>query len=84
MTEGTVFRPIPIFIGFDPRETVAWHVLCHSILARSSRPVSFVPLALEHLREQHPAIALAVLRNVSRALAERLRNTTRAITHLTT
>jgi hypothetical protein len=42
---------IRIFIGFDPRETVAWHVLCHSILARSSRPVSFVPLALAHLRE---------------------------------
>jgi hypothetical protein len=42
---------IRIFIGFDPRETVAWHVLCHSILARSSRPVSFVPLALEHLRD---------------------------------
>ena len=42
---------IRIFIGFDPRETVAWHVLCHSILARSSRPVSFAPLALGHLRE---------------------------------
>ena len=25
---------IRIFIGFDERETVAWHVLCHSILAR--------------------------------------------------
>lgn len=40
---------IRIFIGFDPRETVAWHVLCHSILARSSQPVSFVPLALHQL-----------------------------------
>lgn len=50
---------IRIFVGFDPRETVAWHVLVHSILARSSRPVSFVPLALRHLggvmwRERSP------------------------------
>ncbi|MGE0333297.1 MAG: glycosyltransferase [Ramlibacter sp.] len=40
---------IRIFIGFDERETVAWHVLTHSILARSSEPVSFVPLALRNL-----------------------------------
>lgn len=41
---------IRIFIGYDPRETVAWHVLTHSILARSSVPVSFTPLALENLK----------------------------------
>jgi hypothetical protein len=40
---------IRIFIGYDPRETVAWHVLTHSILARASEPVSFVPLALGNL-----------------------------------
>ncbi len=50
---------IRIFIGFDPRETVAWHVLTHSILARSSQPVSFIPLALNNLgplmwRERNP------------------------------
>lgn len=50
---------IRIFIGFDERETVAWHVLTHSILARSSEPVSFVPLALHNLgklmwRERNP------------------------------
>jgi len=50
---------IRVFIGFDPRETAAWHVLCHSILARSSVPVSFVPLALPNLgslmwRERNP------------------------------
>lgn len=48
-----------IFIGFDSRETVAYHVLCQSILARSSRPVSFTPIALKNLegvfqRETHP------------------------------
>lgn len=50
---------IRIFIGFDPRETVAWHVLTHSILARASVPVSFTPLALNNLqglmwRESNP------------------------------
>ena len=50
---------ISVFIGFDARETVAWHVLCHSILARSSLPVCFVPLALDNLkgvfhRERNP------------------------------
>ena len=50
---------IRIFIGFDERETVAWHVLTHSILARSSEPVCFVPLALNNLgklmwREKNP------------------------------
>jgi hypothetical protein len=50
---------IRIFIGFDERETVAWHVLCHSILARATQPVSFVPLSLKNLgplmwRERNP------------------------------
>jgi hypothetical protein len=50
---------IRVFIGYDERETVAWHVLTHSILARSSEPVSFVPLALHNLkrvfwRERNP------------------------------
>ena len=40
---------IRVFIGFDPRETVAWHVLVHSILSRASMPVSFTPLALNNL-----------------------------------
>lgn len=40
---------IRIFIGYDARETVAWHVLTHSILARATEPVSFVPLSLNNL-----------------------------------
>jgi lipopolysaccharide biosynthesis glycosyltransferase len=40
---------IKIFIGYDPRETVAYHVLCHSILARAKRPVSITPLSLQNL-----------------------------------
>ena len=50
---------IPVFIGFDPRETVAFHVLAHSIHARASQPVSIAPLMLSELedvltRERHP------------------------------
>jgi hypothetical protein len=50
---------IRIFIGYDPRESAAWHVLVHSIYQRCSRPVSFVPLALKNLqglmwRERNP------------------------------
>lgn len=38
-------RPvITICIGFDPAETVAFHVLCQSILSRSSQPVRFIPI----------------------------------------
>jgi len=41
---------IRIFIGYDPREAVAYHVLCHSILARSTEPVQIAPLALQNLK----------------------------------
>lgn len=40
---------VKIFIGYDPVETVAWHVLAHSILARSSLPVSITPINLRNL-----------------------------------
>ncbi len=40
---------IRIFIGFAPRETVAYHVLSHSIHARASAPVSIAPLMLSQL-----------------------------------
>ena len=42
---------IRIFIGFDPRETVAYNVLAHSIQARASMPVAIAPLALPQLRQ---------------------------------
>jgi lipopolysaccharide biosynthesis glycosyltransferase len=41
---------IRLFIGFDPRETVAYHVLVQSILARASRPIAITPICLWHLR----------------------------------
>lgn len=42
-------EPLRIFIGFDARETVAYHVLVHSIQARASRPISITPVDLRHL-----------------------------------
>lgn len=42
---------IRVFVGFDPREAVAFHVLSHSIQAQASRPVAIAPVALHQLRD---------------------------------
>ena len=40
-----VFQPtIPVFIGYDGKESAAYHVLAHSIMRRSSMPVSITPI----------------------------------------
>jgi hypothetical protein len=49
---------IPVFIGYDSREVVAFNVLAHSIQARSSTPVAIAPIMLAQLqgtfaRERH-------------------------------
>jgi hypothetical protein len=38
-----------VCIGYDHRESIAFHVLAHSILRRASRPVAIIPLALSAL-----------------------------------
>lgn len=40
-----------IYIGYDPREAVAFHALSHSILRRSSVPVSIAPLVQSQLKK---------------------------------
>ncbi|MDE0539624.1 MAG: hypothetical protein OXH94_12980 [Rhodospirillales bacterium] len=40
---------IYVFVGYDPREAVAYHVLSHSIHRRASKPVSITPLMLTQL-----------------------------------
>jgi hypothetical protein len=40
---------IKIFIGHDPREAVAYNVLCHSIISRSTVPASITALSLKNL-----------------------------------
>ncbi len=38
-----------VFIGFDTKEVVAYHVLAQSILENSSMPVEFSPIVLKNL-----------------------------------
>jgi len=40
---------IRIFIGYDKRETVTYHVLAHTILKHSTEPVSVTPLVRSQL-----------------------------------
>lgn len=52
-------EPFKIFIGYDPVETVSYHVLCHSIISRSTIPVSITPINYRHFtsfyqRERDP------------------------------
>ena len=42
---------INVFIGYDPREAVAYSVLAHSIHARASVPVAIAPLMLSELKD---------------------------------
>jgi lipopolysaccharide biosynthesis glycosyltransferase len=47
---------IPIFIGYDPREAIAFHTCVNSIIRHVTVPVSIVPLALnllEGYKETH-------------------------------
>ena len=47
---------IQLAVGYDPREAVAYHVFCQSVLERASQPVAFTPLALNTFSsytEQH-------------------------------
>ena len=39
-------KPIPVFVGYDPREAVAYHVCVNSIIRHASQPVAIVPVAL--------------------------------------
>ena len=41
---------INIFIGYDPREAVAFHVCSNSLIRHSSVPLSLAPLALNNLK----------------------------------
>jgi lipopolysaccharide biosynthesis glycosyltransferase len=42
---------IPIFIGYDPREAIAFHVCANSIIRQASRPVAIMPLALNLFKD---------------------------------
>lgn len=42
---------INIFIGYDHREAIAYHVCVNSIIRHSSKPVSITPLALQNMQD---------------------------------
>ena len=44
-------RPIPIFVGYDPREAIAYHTCANSIIRNSSIPVAIVPVALNLFKD---------------------------------
>lgn len=41
---------LTIAIGYDHRESIAYHVLAHSIMRRASRPIRIIPINLTNLR----------------------------------
>ena len=47
---GVELEAIPIYIGYDPREAVAYHVCVNSIVRHATRPVAIIPLALNLLQ----------------------------------
>ena len=44
-------KPIPVFVGYDPRESVAYHVCVNSIIRHASQPVAIIPVALNLFRD---------------------------------
>ena len=47
---------VRLVVGFDARETIAYHVFCQSVLEKTSLPVSFLPLvepSLAGYKENH-------------------------------
>lgn len=40
---------LKVFIGYDPVETIAWHTMAQSILAKSSIPIAIIPVNLKNL-----------------------------------
>lgn len=44
-------RPFRVFIGYDAREKIAFHVLSHSIIQNSSIPVLISPINLNNLKK---------------------------------
>jgi hypothetical protein len=48
----TNLTPLRIFIGFDSREVMAYHVLVNSLIRHASGPLSITPLVQSSLRTQ--------------------------------
>jgi lipopolysaccharide biosynthesis glycosyltransferase len=44
---------VRVFIGYDRVESIAYHVLCHSIISRSSLPVQIIPVNQKNLKQHY-------------------------------
>jgi lipopolysaccharide biosynthesis glycosyltransferase len=44
-------RPVSVFVGYDPREAVAYHVCSNSIIRHATQPVAIVPMSLSLFRD---------------------------------
>ena len=44
-------KPIKLVVGFDQRESIAYHTFCQSIIEYASAPLTFIPLAINSLQE---------------------------------
>lgn len=42
---------IPVFIGYDPREAIAFHTCVNSIIRHASQPVQIIPVALNLFKD---------------------------------
>ena len=42
---------INLYVGYDEREAIAYHVFCHSVIKNTSLPVKITPLVLSQLKE---------------------------------
>ncbi|KAL5167870.1 Protein CDI [Glycine soja] len=51
ISNGDEKKPFKIFVGYDPREDLAYEVCRHSILKRSSIPVEIIPIKQSDLRK---------------------------------
>lgn len=45
---------IPVIVGFDQREAIAYHAFCQSVLEKTSMPVVFTPLTKKSLTIYFP------------------------------
>lgn len=48
MTLSRPLQPVRVFIGYDRRVPILFHVAAHSLLSRASIPVAITPLVLPH------------------------------------
>jgi len=44
-------KAIPVYIGYDPREAIAFHTCANSIIRHTSKPVAIIPVALNLFRD---------------------------------